>query len=45
MAEEGGNLGCISWQEGEEIVKADLSFPHLDETFIHDKEYMKRKEE
>jgi hypothetical protein len=40
--EEHGNLVVISWQECQEIVRADLSFPHLDEKFIHDKDYLKR---
>lgn len=33
----------ISWQEAEELINADLAFPHLNEKFIHDKDYLERK--
>jgi hypothetical protein len=36
------DLRVITWQECQDIIKSDLAFPHLDEKFIHDKEYLKR---
>jgi hypothetical protein len=40
-----GNLCVIPWQECEDIIAADLAFPHLNEAFIHDKGYLKRLRE
>ena len=37
-----GNMVVLSWAEGEQIIQADLSFPHLNEKSFHDKEYLKR---
>lgn len=40
--EKSGNMVVLSWAEGEQIIQADLSFPHLNEKFVHDKDYLKR---
>jgi len=37
-----GSFPVLSWEEGQRILQADLSFPHWNETFIHDKDYLKR---
>lgn len=40
--ETSGNIAVLSWAEGGQIIRTDLSFPHLNERFIHDKDYLKR---
>jgi hypothetical protein len=40
--EKSGTMVVLSWAEGEQIIQADLSFPHLNEKFFHDKDYLKR---
>ncbi len=40
--EKSGSMAVLSWAEGEQIIQADLSFPHLNEKFFHDKDYLKR---
>lgn len=40
--EETGSMVVLTWAEGEQIIQADLSFPHLNEKFCHDKDYLKR---
>lgn len=37
-----GSSPVLSWEEGQRILQADLSFPRWNETFIHDKDYLKR---
>ena len=39
----GGRNGRTESSDG--IIQADLSFPHLNEEFFHDKEYLKRLEQ
>lgn len=37
-----GTLLVILWNEAEQIIQADLAFPHLNEVFFHDKGYLQR---
>jgi hypothetical protein len=37
-----GNLLVLPWEECTAIIQQELSFSHLNERFIHDKEYLKR---
>ncbi|HND53470.1 MAG TPA: SMI1/KNR4 family protein [Pirellulaceae bacterium] len=38
-----GSMIVVPWEEAEQLIREDLAFTHLNEKFIHDKDYLKRQ--